>query len=95
MFGLQLTQEWDPAERSSEQPAKVLLLEWLAMPMEATNTKTMDSVAWLFRLGQKPNSLNADRNGEGTTLGNGERILVLQISPRLSLQLPLSGDASE
>lgn len=29
--------------------------------------KTMDSVTRLVRLGQKPNSLNADRSGKGTT----------------------------
>lgn len=66
-MGLQLTWEWSPAEGSSEQLAKVLSLRVDTDAREATNIKTMDSVAWLVRLGQKPNPLNADRSGEGET----------------------------
>lgn len=42
MLGLQLTQGWSPAEGSSDQPAKVLLLEWILMPRQATDMKTQN-----------------------------------------------------
>jgi len=51
VVGLRLTRELSPAKGSSEQPAKALLL--VRVDREAANMKTMDSIAWLVRLGQK------------------------------------------
>lgn len=48
--GLQLSQEWSPAEGSSEQPAEVLLLKWILTPKRAMNMKTMDCITFLVRL---------------------------------------------